>query len=238
MKNRVDPVVSGGSMTGEQFQQVNRAIKGYRNETTKPGFEQDYRDALGSVDQALRGAMERGGGRSVTEGLSEADAAYRRLKTVQDAVGRARNGSRSGEVETFTPSQLGDASLRTSQRFGDGSLEGGPYYDLASAGQRVLPSQIPDSGTARRVATLALPGVLGGAGYGTDKAGWTDNGALGGLALGAVLAAGGTKAGQTAINAMVANRPQSLKRLGGKVGKRKGMFGSALAPLFIENLSD
>lgn len=234
MTNRIDPVVTSGHMTGETYQQAERAMKGYRAETTKPGFEQDYRDALGGVSDVLRNAMETGGGRSVTEGLSEADQAYRRLKIVERAVGAARNGSRSGENEVFTPSQLNDAVAANANKYGGSGSTSRPFFDLGQQGQEVLPSRIPDSGTAGRLAALALPGAAGGA---TDYAGLTDDGAKTGLALGAILAAGGTKGGQKALTAVIADRPDILRKAGAQIGKRKGMFGSALAPLFIESLS-
>lgn len=238
MKNRIDPVIDSGQMTGEQFQQMQRALKGYRAESPKAGFEQDYRDNLGMVTNALDANMRAQGGGSVIAGLDEANGAYRNLKVVEDAVSRARNGTRSGEAGIFTPSQLNDASTASARKFGGTqATTERPFYKLANAGQEVLPSSIPDSGTAGRLSTLALPGILGGGGLGLDQLGVTDDGATTGLALGALLTAGGTKHAQSALVKAILDRPDLVRRLGAQVGKRQGMFGSALAPLAIEQLA-
>ncbi|MCW2405030.1 hypothetical protein M2336_001659 [Sphingobium sp. B1D7B] len=235
MTNRVDPVIASGQMTGDQFQQVQRALKGYRAEAPKAGFEQDYRDALSAVSDALDGNMRTQGGQSVISGLDAANRSYRDLKVLEDAVTRARNGSRSGEVGVFTPSQLNDASAASARKFGGGqATTNRPFYELGSAGQDVLPSAVPDSGTTGRLATFALPAALGGGGLGVDSLFGTDNAAQSGLGLGLLLTIAGTKKGQEALVKAIMDRPASVRTLGSKIGKRQGMFGSAAAPFAIE----
>lgn len=235
MRNRIDPVIESGQMTGNEFQQMQRALKGYRAETPKAGFEADYRDALGMVSDALDANMRAQGGASVVQGLDAANDAYRNMKVLGNAVSAARNGSRTGEVEIFAPSQLNDASIANARKFGGTeATTNRPFYDLATSGQATLPSRVPDSGTAGRLATLALPGALGGAGYGVDSLTGGDSGLTTGLVLGAALTAGGTKNAQKALSKLLTSRPNSLVSAGRKIGQRKGMFGSALAPLLIE----
>lgn len=236
INNRINPATANNEITGDAFQQAMRAIKGYRAENTKPGFEGDYRDVLGQIGDSLRGVVNRQGGDDVVKNLASADRAYRNVKTLDRAVTAARNGSRSGEVEMFTPSQLNDAIAYDARKFG-GSTDQHPLYPLANAGQQVLPSRVPDSGTAGRLATLALPGILGGTGYGVDAMTGGDKGTSTGLVLGALLAAGGSKAAQKAIIDAIAKRPKSVTALGSQIGKRQGMFGAAATPLFIEELS-
>lgn len=237
MANRVDPVISTGQVSGTDYQQMRRALNNYRAEAPRAGFEQDYRDALGAVGSALDDNMRAGGGASVLRGLDEANDSYRRLKVLEDAVVRARNGSRSGEADLFTPSQLNDASVANARKFGGGqATTDRPFYDLGAAGQSVLPSRIPDSGTAGRLSTLALPGILGGGGAGLDYATGTDDLGKSGLALGALLTLGGTRTGQRALTAAIMDRPDSLRTLGQWLGRRQGMLGAAAAPLLIEQL--
>lgn len=232
-ENRVKPAVDGGVLTGEGYQQAVRGLKSYRAEATKPGFEADYRDALTGLQDALTGAMTRGGGADVVTGLKNADASYRMGKILQDAVKRARNGSRSGEVETFTPSQLNDAAV-ANRYSGIGTTR--PFYDLATAGQRVLPSFVPDSGTAGRMTMGLLAGGVGlpGAGAGIDYATGSDKGfTIGGLGLTtlATLAALNTKGGQRALSKALLDRPAQLVRVGdlivNKAAYPAGRLGAA-----------
>jgi hypothetical protein len=97
----------------------------------------------------------------------------------------------------------------------------------------VLPSSIPDSGTAGRLAQLAAPGALtaGGAGLGL-AAGGTDGAQTGGItgALATLaLLAGGSKTGQKAINQTITARPELLKQAADYIAKRRGLFGTAVA---------
>lgn len=234
-ENRIGPIVDAGQMTGDAYQQAMRGLRGSRASAAgaAPGFEQEYRSALSKAMDALTGQMTRGGGQGVVSGLQKSDEAYRLTKTLADAVKKARNGSRSGELQTFTPSQLVDAGTTTAARY-PGMR---PFAQLADQGQTVLPSSVPDSGTAGRLAvSAALPAVLGGAGgagLGYTQ-GDASNGLLQGLAIGGLLAAGGTRGGQKALTAILADRPDAVRRVGGAIRKRKGLFGSATIPLGLE----
>lgn len=235
MDNRVGPIAQAGEMTGDAYQQAVRGLKGYRASAGQaaPGFEGDYRDALSLAQDALTGQMQRGGGAGVVDGLSRADQAYRMTKVLQDAVRSAKGGSGSGEVQTFTGSQLQNAGYKAQSKF-PGKR---PFAALADNAQRVLPSKVPDSGTAKRMLTAALPTAIGGSAAGGGigyMAGDTSQGAGTGAALAVLLAAGGTKAGQKALQKLLIDRPAVLKKVGRSIGKRKGLFGTASLPLLIE----
>ena len=235
MDNRVQPIAQSGQMTGETYQQGMRGLSGYKAEMTKPGFEGDYRDALSGAQDVLKSQMMRGGGASVVEGLGKADRSYRLTKVLQDAVSKAKNGTGSGEIQTFTPAQLNMSAAANAKKFGGQR----PFASLIDAGQQVLPSKIPDSGTAGRLAQLALPGlVAGGAGtgYATGGGDGATTGGLASLGLLAALAAGGTKGGQKAINKLLFNRPGALRGPTAKraIGKLQGLFGAASVPLALE----
>lgn len=236
MDNRIQPIVQAGEMTGDAYQQAQRGLKGYRAEATKPGFEQDYRDALGQLQDALRSQMERGGGKSVTTGLSKADEAYRMAKVLQRAsMGGAKNGTASGEIQIFTPAQLNNSASQNAAKFGGKR----PFADLIDLGQQVLPSKLPDSGTAKRLMIQSgvgggLLGMGAGAGY---AGGDTQAGTLGTAAAILALTAGGSKTGQKALQKMLFDRPDAAKSLGKMLrGKKaKGMFGAAAVPLSLES---
>lgn len=222
-----------GQMTGEQYQQAMRGIKGYRAEHNKPGFEQDYRDALTLTMDALKGNMTRQGGESVVTGLAKADKAYREFKTLKDAVEHSGGGTVAGDVGLVAPSQLGRAAQKTADKFGGDR----PFGDLIDAGQRVLPSKVPDSGTAKRLMTGALAGGagLGGlAGIGAIGPGDPGSNALGGFSILAALALANTSTGQKALKKALIDRPGPIKAAGAKVRKRAGLFGSASVPLLLE----
>lgn len=232
LNNYIDPIRDSGAITGQQFQNTTRALKGKRNKppAAAQGFEQEYKDAITANQDALRGAVERAGGDEVVTGLSKADEAYRNMKTLEDAVYRARNGSRSGELQTFAPSQLIDAGAATKKKF-PGQR---PFKELADAGQEVLPSKVPDSGTAGRAIQAAvgagLLGTTGGYGYASD-----DYSALGTAAgVTGFLAALGTRKGQAALNTALMQRPGYLDSLGSLVSQRAGLLGSGSLPFFIE----
>lgn len=229
VENRVAPLTDTGQMTGEQFQQAVRGLKGYKAEVSKPGFEQDYRDALTLAQDALTEQMRRGGGQSVVEGLDRANAAYRNIRTVEDAVTRA-----DGAGYVATPSQLQDALKKTQRRFPGQT----PLSDLADNGQLVLPNSVPNSGTADRAAQMVAAGSLIGAGtgagayFGGDAAG-AGTGAGTSAAATALLLLGGTKAGQKVLQKAIIDRPATAQILGNTMKRRMGLFGSASLPFVI-----
>ena len=233
LTNRMTPVATSGELTGDAYQQAHRGLGGYKAEHTKPGFEQDYRDALSQAQSALRGQMERGGGQSVIDGLGQADQGYRLGKVLQTAQRQAVNGSNSGIPGVITPAQLNNAAMANLKKFGGQR----PFAALGDAGQEVLPSKVPDSGTAGRIAQYAAPAALLGAGEGSDAMGWTQNGGANAMKLAlayAMLRGGGSKVGQKALNKTLFDRPDVLKRVGAAIGKRKGLFGTAAVPLMLE----
>jgi hypothetical protein len=234
MDNRVMPLSNSPDITGDQYQQAFRGLKGYRSEVTKPGFEQDYRDALTIAMDGLTDQMNRGGGNQVVSGLRSADQAYRGGKTLNSAVQAAKNGTGTGEIQVFTPAQLNTSATQAANKYGGGRQ----MADLIDAGQQTLPSRLPDSGTARRVATMALPTLLGGTAAGSGAgyaAGDTGTGAGVGLSLAALLALGGTRGGQKALNTTLFGRGPRAELIGRLLRQNAGMFGSAGVPLAIES---
>lgn len=232
LENRLKPIEDLGAMTGQDFQQGFRGLKSYKAETTAPGFEEQYRGLLGDVMGSMTEQMKRGGGDKVVAGLQDADTAYRRAKTLEAAVKAARNGGRTGEVQLFAPSQLVDAGWASKTKYGGER----PFADLADAGQEVLPSRLPDSGTAKRLATqIATTTGLAGAGAGADyyAGDGLGGGSIGGLSLAMALALGGTKAGQKALEKAIFVRPDAIADAGRRISAKSGIFGRGAIPLAL-----
>jgi hypothetical protein len=111
-------------------------------------------DAIRELQSSLRGAVERSAGPESAAELKAANTAWANFVRIADASGRA------GAVEgRFTAPQL-DAAVRkagskSAYRKGDALMQ-----DLSDAGKGVLPSSVPDSGTASRIFTGGGVGAL------------------------------------------------------------------------------
>jgi hypothetical protein len=90
--------------------------------------------------------------------LDAADTAYMRFVRVRDATSPNAASARGG---IFTPSQLGAAIRGNDNSIGRINFATGtaPMQDLAVAGQRVLPSTVPNSGTPLRGLIQAAPWI-------------------------------------------------------------------------------
>ena len=164
--------------------------------------------------------------------LRAANTGYRNLNILADAVGK---GIQTDGI--FTPAQLGMSARANATKFGGklaAASENRPFFDLQRAGQNVLPSKVPDSGTAGRLALLAVPTLAGGA-VGTGggyAAGDTSTGAGLGSATGLLgalaLAAGGSRAGQRILTKTLLDRPDFAVELGNKLIRRQGLFGAPM----------
>lgn len=222
-----------GQMTGGNFQQAMRGLRRDAGAVRNQPYGYDFGEVTRGAEDALTGMVQRQAP-DVVPALDAANQAYGRVGIVRDAVNAARNGSRSGEGGTFMPSQLADAASRNARRFGGNqATPQQPFYELNAAARDVLPSRVPDSGTAGRLATLALPGALTGAGAGTDALGLTEGGAMTGLGIGAALTAGGTRAGQRLMTGAVANRPQRAIDIADFIRQRQRIGGIFGAPLLV-----
>jgi len=199
-------------------------------------------DAMGNLvgrsvtgaEDAMRGLVNRQAP-DVLPALGRADQAYRGTQVLKDAVNRARNGTRVGKTGTFAPSQLSDAAAANAKRFGNSQgTTRQPFFNLTRAGQDVLPNSVPDSGTAGRAVVaggLGLAGLGGGAGYATGEGEGAGYGAGAGLATAALLAAGGSRAGQNLLVRGLLDRPEVAINLGRRVQNRAirgGIFGAPL----------
>lgn len=225
---KIAPIAAGAdNIDGRQFQQLRRAAEGYgrkydkvANGPTPQPMAEDVSTAFMGIRDALDGTVERNAP-GVLPAYQNANKAYGNVMTLKDAVSRSRNGTRSGEAGLFAPSQLNDAAESTAKKFGNkGGTTQRPFYELGEAGQKVLPSNIGNSGTVdRALATAALPAALGGAGY---ASGLVDpETAMLIAAAGAPYTGAGRKLTQKAL----LQRPQAMIDAGNSIMKRKRLGG-------------
>lgn len=242
IKNSLGGTPTGrtGDITGEDYQQSMRALIGYANAAKKPGFEEDFRNALRGVRDTLRGAVDRQDP-DIVPGLSAADKIYRGEKVLEDAVSRAKMDPTGLGADVFTPGNLTQAVAASKRKFdGPMSLE-----EISQLAQNVIPSKLPDSGTARRAAlaglgTVGLGGIAGG-GFGYDKeTGLSPEDALSGAAtVGiplAALAAFGSRPGQKALSKFFFDRPEIMKsaaNLADLTGKYKYVPDRLVSPALM-----
>jgi hypothetical protein len=233
-----DNIGPDGTMAGNDFQQSLRGLRQDASSFRNEPYGSDFGNVAQQGQDALRGLVQRQAP-DVLPNFDAANAANRNVSVIKDAVNRARNGTRSGETDVFTPSQLSDAAASNARRFG--GTEGTPdqpFYQLTRAGQQVLPSTIPDSGTGFRMATIGLPAVLTGGGAGVGAAtGNTKGGTEAGLTLGTLAALGGSRAAQRTMVRALLERPDWAGSLADYIARstpRAGMMfaglGSALNP--------
>jgi hypothetical protein len=158
--------------------------------------------------------------------FNAAKAAYRVFRSLPMRLTRASNTE-----GVFTPAQLGMADRANAKKF-DGKLSSAsgqsPFFDLQRDAQKVLPNKVPDSGTAGRVAMLAAPGALTGAGAGAGfLAGDTKGGAEVGLGLTGILALAYTKGGQARLAKMLLSRNPRARAIAEQITKRVPIAGAA-----------
>jgi hypothetical protein len=155
-------------------------------------------DALFDVQLALRQAVEEANPKFRNE-LQKINSAFADFTRVQRAAASA--GSREG---VFTPAQLMSAAKAGDITKRKGAFARGEarMQDIAQAGQQVLGSKIPDSGTPYRL--------------GVGAAGLTGIGALDPLTatLGAATLGAYTQPGLRIMSPLLYERPELLRRIG------------------------
>jgi hypothetical protein len=230
----VDPIT--GLMPGRNFQEAYRGLARTGRERANRDYGHEISQVMRQGQDTLGEALERQNPGAFDQFL-EANAANRRANVLADALKNA--GSQADEL--VTPAQLNRADITSTSRL-EGKINSAagnrPFYDLASAGQSVLPSRVPDSGTWTR-ALVGGGGVVGLGGIGGMIDGVEGAGAGAGLGLGAtlLLAAGGSKPAQKMLVDILASRPDLARKIGSQIVDKSGIGGwtgaGALTPLLI-----
>ena len=214
-----------GIMPGRGFQEAYRGLgrTGRERANSDYGYEvgQVMRQGQNTLAEALD-AQNPG----ALDAFRNANAVNRNANVIAQALDKAKNQNE----ELFTPAQINMADAMSAKRL-EGPMASAsgdrPFFDLARAGQEVLPSKLPDSGTATRgLVGAGLVGGIGGAGVGSAF-GDPSSGAQTGLGLTLLLAAGGSRPAQRAMVSLLADRPDLLTRLGNTVFGNARLGGGA-----------
>lgn len=203
-----------GEMTGNDFQQAIRGLEGDSRSLRNQPYGHDFGGVAKGARGQLEDMLERQSPGSLGDYLN-ANAAYRNHAILADAVGSGMNTD-----GLFTPAQLGQAARSNARRY-TGRISAAttdrPFYDLQRAGQNLLPSKVPDSGTAGRI----------------EANGGLTN-ALRAAARNVVNLPLYTEGAQPAINRALLDRPDIAVKVGKAVGKKSRVGGIFGAPLLLD----
>lgn len=175
-----EPYKNNAMFTGDEMQAISldlqRIKQSYKGDTRAHAIGK----ALDDIEDSVFGMFRRQAPEVVPD-YTKVKAAYKRLSILEDAVLKAKNTE-----GVFTPAQLGTADRANTVKYGGkrAAARGeGPFHDYQRAAQTVLPSKVPDSGTAGR---LLVPGALIGASSALGAAGGAASNSPGGAGAGAV----------------------------------------------------
>jgi hypothetical protein len=194
-----------GTINGRSYQAIEQDIdklaSAFKGGRGTDAFVYDaYKNALGQIRQGLQRSNP-----EYADELGNINTAFANFARIRKA------GSMANTQEMITASQLANAVKAADESAGKGATATGKalMQDLTDAGVQILPSKIPDSGTAGRSALVnALLGVGAGAG---------------GVTYPTATAVGAGLAGATAlpylpgvrnlVTTAVGKRPESAKKL-------------------------
>lgn len=180
--------------------------------------------ALDRVQEAHWGLLERQNPQAA-DAISNADAANAAMERVRGAAATTATAARDG---LFTASDLNRAVASKGGRAGKRAYGQGTalMQGLTDAGQAVLPSTVPDSGTALRSIMLKLGGAGGAlAGIGATAG----HEAAVGSALGSV--------GADMAGSLFYSRPVQNALRGARLAQMAGRPAGILAPEYMSRLS-
>jgi hypothetical protein len=223
----VDPATL--SVRGEDVQPLLQELEGIKSSyySQKHPAQKRIGDAVDKMIDAVEGIFQRQHPGTIAD-YDAAKKAFKRVSTLENAVLAAKNTSQDGNA-LFTSAQLGTADKANTIKYGGrhaAAAGKSEFHDFQRNMQEVLPSKVPDSGTAGR---LVLPALAIGAGTGAGAgSGYTGTG----LTLGGLIALAYTKAGQRALVGSITGRGPAAQAVGkalGKAGRVTGAVGAQAA---------
>jgi|TARA_X000000950_G_scaffold196771_1_gene236841 hypothetical protein len=203
VKDEILKPIKNKKLSGESYKELysklGKEIKQYRKAFDKPDLQKQA-DNLQEIKNALGNNLARQKP-NIAKQISATDSAYNMAQRIIGASAKNKEGG------AFTPNQLlqevrkQDFS-RNKKMFAKGKL--GELQTLGQSGERILPSNIPNSGTSDRGALLGL----GGIGYFDPITALT----LGGVGYGGRLMT--SPIGQRMLSGLLTQRPQAVRNLG------------------------
>lgn len=231
--SRYDPAT--GALDGQAAKDAQTAI-GQSIKTYSPSSDpkvQALVEGLKGLQEELGGSLARNSPPEAASQLQKINTGWANFKRVQAAA--ASVGTERAADGMFTPAQLSSAV-----RVGDASVGHGQFargdallQDLSSAGQQVLPSSVPDSGTALRALLAEAPMIVG---FGAESQHFLPQLAATAIASG-IPGLAYTKGGQRIVQAVLTQRPWSAATAQTLLGPlraalaRYGAIGGQQVPL-------
>jgi hypothetical protein len=213
--------MDGQTLKGVQ-EELGKAARGYSSDQSYD--TRQLGAAVGEIRNAIDSSLSRYNAPQDVQALANANAAYAKYVRLRGAAGSQGAMNNDG---IFTAGQLQNAVRSADKSVGKGSTATGNalMQDLSRAGQSVLGSKYPDSGTPGRAALMGLIGALGGGG--AAAAGFGAPTLAAGTA--ATLAAlPYTGLGQRAAQAALMARPSFSQPVGQFIQKGASPFAAAL----------
>jgi hypothetical protein len=167
---------NGNKLDFSQYQNVKQTLDrlSASADTDLANYARDLKDVL---KESLTKSVQAAGNKEDALLLKETNKQYGNMKKIEDVVLKNPEGD-------ISPSLLLN-SLATKAKRNAFFAEDKSLAQLASAGKQILPDKVPNSGTTRRLLAAALPGAVGGIGYGLYQGdlGSAAEGAVGGIML-------------------------------------------------------
>lgn len=152
--NRIGPPAP---MDGKMFKSVESELTAIANQyrSSADGAQRGLATAVDNTVNAMRRNLERSNPANAAE-LGKINSGWAMYSRIRDAASR-----RATIGGVFMPSDLLNAIRRGDKSAGKGSFARGDalMQDFAEAGQKVLPSTLPDSGTPKRLAAMGAAGA-------------------------------------------------------------------------------
>lgn len=213
--------MDGQTLKGAQSE-LSRIARGYSGDASFDNRQ--LGQAVGEIKNAIDASVSRYNAPQDVQALANANAAYAKYVRLRGAAASAGAMNNEG---IFTAAQLQSAVRAADKSVGKGSTATGNalMQDLSSAGQSVLGSKYPNSGTPGRAALMSALSALGGGGAAAAGFGGT---ALAGGAAAALAALPYTGLGQRAAQAALMSRPALAQPVGQFIGQRVSPFAAAL----------
>lgn len=205
------------SMLADTFKSVDSDLGKIASRFSKSSTaaEQELGDALSQLQNLLKQQMMRTNPQ-VADMIRRADTGWANLVRIENAAKAAKNNE-----GIFTPAQLNAAIQGADDSVRGRAVARGTalMQDLGRAGQSVIGSKVPDSGTAGRIGWGA--GLVGAGAVNLPVTATA-------LGTGAALY---TRPVQNALVRMLANRPDSAQSIAELVRQLSPVGAAALAPL-------
>lgn len=215
-----------GNMSGETFKNVESTLGDEIKALLKDGGYEKGKvaEAVMQYRDLMRHGLERANPTHAPQlqAINKGWANYAILR-------RAASGPQAAQTGTFTPSQLmqgvQESAKRSGQAAGRAKLSEGRalMQDLATAGQNVLPSKYPDSGTAGRIMQNVLVNPIVGVPQ-----------ALTGATLGAAGSIPYLPGARQGVDLLLNARPQGASALADVIRRYPGLL-APVAPALVNS---